>query len=526
MSELAVLSLIVDSKKQTPDPGSPYPVIAFDPESGATWNDVKKQIMQSGAQKVLLQFSNETIDIPAHNWNHIDYQFRRFHRLYDSVDIITSVSPLIFIDLFAPLPLPGLSIVSREINFDEYGWKTTRLLYFFDTHNWDQLEIMLSKNNLHIDDLFALSCLYEQTNRFEEAYAASLKALTLEESAQTNDRQRNGTPLSELPIPVTQDLPMFDPARLWLAHGLHAARCNRNEEAATAFRMSYAENPHMDPLYYWADELIRQGFSQEEAIIPIVKWLETDPDKEERYIRLLHRIGLFSAALKSLEQITTASHHQITRIYFDCLIQVGRIAEAALLFHEQDEAYKKKYPTDALLYKILLADDNLSALISPLAQYELVALQDRAVSIRLFSYAETLQGYISEPLSLAFTLFRNGYVMRSATHFLQALKNNTMVQDGYRCLGEILYYRGAYQQASEMFEYLLSQAPDNAALRTALALACLRQSEVLLKESMYIFPSSVFLREESEKVGSGIKRMEQSAAITRWKWAERTNFHG
>jgi tetratricopeptide (TPR) repeat protein len=377
-------------------------------------------------------------------------------------------------------------------------------MYFLDTHSWDYLESSLSKDNLTSAELLVQSCFYDQTNRSEEAYACSRKALALEESDPAVEKN--------------------DQAILWLAHGLHAAKCGHYEQAAIAFRMSYTENQQMDSLYYWVDELLQQGLPAEEAIQPIERWLHNDPAQEEKLILLKHRSGLDTQVLKDFEPMIALSD-QLIHIRFESLLRVGRIAEAALLLLEQSDEYRHKYPTDVLLHQVLIADDKLPAFISQLSPYELQALQERAVALRLFSLAETLQSSMEEPLSIAFILYRNGYVMRSAAFFLQALKDKTLSREGYRCLGEILYYRGAYEQASGMFEYLLEQQPENTSLRTALALACLRQSEVLLNESMYIFPSSVFLREEAEKVARGVQHMESSGAITRWKWAERANFH-
>lgn len=527
MSELAILIMIVDSEKPTVGPDGPFPVITFDSEPSTSWTEVKDLLKQTGAPNLLLLFSNETVLLPVHGWSLIDTQYRRYHRLYNTSDILASDSPLIFIDLFEVAPLPELNMASREINYGEQGWNEARQLYSFHTKNWNLLESLLDKNSIEADHLFALSCLYGLTYRYEEAYSATQQALSLE-AADGDSRTRQSV---ELPHSGSKqdalELPPSHQGRLWLAHGLHAAKTGRMEQAATAFRMSFTESGSTEPLYYWADELMSQGFTGEEAVAPIESWLESIQamNKALHLILLKHRVGLHARILNDCEPGVCSSDQLLARIRFDCLILAGRIAEAVLWFREQDQAYHSRFPLDALLCEMLLADDNLPAMASALQPYELYALQERAVTLRLFPYAEALQTYIDQPLSIAFSLYRNGYVMRSAVYFLQALKDNKLDQDGYRRLGEILYYRGAYDQSVGMFEYLLSQNPDDAGLRTVLALACLRQSEALLNESMSIFPSSLFLREEAEKVAAGISRMEQSSAITRWNWAERTHFH-
>lgn len=532
MSELAVLILIVDSEKLTVGPDGPFPVITFDSDQSTSWTEVKNLIKQAGASKLLLLFSNETVDLPPHGWNLIDTQYRRYQRLYNTADILASDSPFIFLDLFEVSPLPELNIASREINYGEQGWDEARQLYGFHTKNWALLESLFDKTSIKTNHWFALSRLYENTYRFEEAYSATQQALSLERAcgdSRTSQSVELPPPAPSLPGPEdAQEFPENHQGRLWLAHGLHAAKTGRMEQAATAFRMSYTESRSTEPLYYWADELMSQGFTGEEAVAPIESWLESIQAKNKalHLILLKHRVGLYERLLDDCEPGICSSDQLLTRIRFECLILAGRIAEAVLWFREQDQAYVSRYPIDALLCEMLLADNNLPSMASALQQYELCALQERAVTLRLFSYAEALQTYVDHPLSIAFSLYRNGYVMRSAVYFLQALTDNKLDQNGYRCLAEILYYRGAYDQSVGMFEYLLSQAPDDAGLRTVLALACLRQSEALLNESMSIFPSSLFLREEAEKVAAGIQRMEQSSAITRWNWAERRHFHG
>jgi tetratricopeptide (TPR) repeat protein len=498
--ELAILLLAVDHEQQ-PDnlQEGHYPVIVFDPVQGTDWQQVKEALRESGASRILLQFSHESLTIPPHSWNLTDCCSRRYRRLYHAEDILASASPFVCVELYETLPLPDLSIHTRPILHEDQGYDLNRLLYYFDTRQWEMAEQLLSEADPSTEQLFARSCYYGMTNRYEEAFAASLQAL----SHQNHQ----------------------DPAGLWLIHGIHAAKCGRSEEAAIAFRMSYNQGRQTGPLYYWADELMQQGKINQEIIAAIGLGVPASPEREEHLICLMLRIGAYDTALEALEQQQTSAP-RLNMLRFDALLGTGRIAEAAMLFQEQQTGWDPcRLPMDDLLCKLILADNEVARMASPLTPYQLESLQERAVSLGLHRYAEELQPFMPEPLSIAFALFRSGYVMRAAAFFLQAMQTNALDSRGLRCLGEILYYRGAYVQASGMFEYLLSQTPEDPALRTALALACLRQSEGLLDESMHIFPSSVFLREEAEKVAAGIRRMEQSKAITRWHWAQRNHFH-
>lgn len=518
MAELAVVMLAVDSEPQASNQNGPFPIICYDPDLGAGWQEVQVQLAETGVLRVLLQFSNESVEVPPHYWNHLDLRHRRYSRLYSAEEILSSISPISCIELYPGLPLPDLTIRTRPVHEEEQGWRNSRLLLYFHTKAWDRLELVLNESSTTSAELFMLSCFYARTNRFEEAYATSLKALSQDEAKHAAEKEHNREPESFL----------CDPADLWLAHALHAVSCGRHEEAVTAFKMSYAERPRMEPLYFWADELIRLGSTDEEAVAPIEQWLDHFPHHEEGLIRLLYRVGMYGKALEKLERWESTDDSFI-RLRFDCLIRVGRIAEAVLFFREQTDDYRNGHSTDRQLCELILADtntdNNIDNVLSPLTSFELTLLLERLVALRFFHYAAKLQPYLGSPLPIAHVLFQNGYVMRAAAYFLQAMKDNAINPEGMRCLGEILYYRGAYEQSASMFEYLLSQAPQDTSLRAALALACLRQSEALLNESMHIFPSSVFLREESEKVASGIKRMEQSEVITRWRWSERKNFH-
>ncbi|TBL76649.1 hypothetical protein [Paenibacillus thalictri] len=543
MSELAILLFQVDDGKlPLPEADNRVPIVLYHPDIGAGWQEVKTLLENTGAPKVLLQFSNETISVPAHHWKDTDWRRRRHVRLYDAAEMIRSESPLDLIRLTPELPLPGLRIDERSVDSSESGKETARMLYFFSTRNWEQVETLLTKDRLNANELFALSCLYDKTNRFEEAYAASLEALAVAEEqtrivrAASADAADDTAAIPFLDPNMSPDpqhaaaarpalhskplLQLVDLAKIWLAHGLHAAKCGHEQQAVTAFQMAFAKKNGTEPLYMWADELMRRGRTAEEAYTSIDKWLGVN-NNEELHIRLLHRIGLFEKALEKLDRLTTPAP-QLTCERFDCLIRTGRFPEAAAQL-QGTEPYE--FPSEKRISQLLADGCDITAAAAGLEQTQLQALQERAVTLRLFVHAETLEPLIAEPLSFAFALFRNGYVMRAATRFLQALREQRLTPEGYRCLGEILYHRGAYEQASGMLEYVLSLSPDDASLRTAAALAGLRQSEALLNESMHIFPSSVFLREEAEKVTAGIKRMEQSGAMTRWCWEERANFH-
>ena len=522
MSNLVIVVIMVDSQPFIPVLES-YPVILYGPYDHTPWQQILDQISQAGAIKVLLQFSNESITVPEHEWNFLDFEVYRYARLYPAADLLKSSSPLTFIDLYPTLPLCELQITTRPILDDNDSFEINRCLYYFQTSHFDELQRFLDgeqeKARHHLLD----SIVYSTTNRFEEAYLLSKKALS---QSSTKDNQM-----------------------LWLVHGLNAAACNHDEEAKAAFHMSYTENHRVESIYIWADHLMSKGYNSYE-IINLLKPRLVDDSYHAALIGLYYRIGANQEALDLLEAAkefdqtraqtdpdsndsssasvlseTSTFPTLFTHLHFNCLIRLGRVAEAILMIREQAKAYFQRYPADALLADLILADGKLEEKVSQLPAPILEAVQERAVQVCQFELAKQLQAWIAEPLSLAKTLYRYGYVMRSANYFIDAMPGGQLDPEGYRYLAEILYRRRAYDQSTQIFEYILSQLPDDGSIRTALALASLRKSEQLLDESMHIFPSSAFLREEAAKVAESIKRMEQSKAITGWRWSERNNFH-
>lgn len=505
MNKLAIVQLVTTPVQDGGGPRRGFPVIPYDPEKGDSWQLVKDRLAGTGAVSVLLQFSHETLTVPEHGWSHLDLHFRRYRRLYDAVTVMQSASPLLFLDHTPADPLPGLAIEAQPLPSGGPNQSLNRLIYAFQTGSWDSLKNHWDPDSRDPDHLLACSCYYLRTNRFEEAYAASRRALSLQEE---------------------DHIKPADPALLWRAHGLQAAKCGRSGEAFLAFRMSHAEKPALAPLLDWADELIRQGKIGEEITAPIEQWLGRSAASEEQMILLLYALGSHKEALERLGRLDlTALPLYFTHIRFECLVRLGHLAEAVLFLRSLNEEHREQYPVDHLVGRMLLADGNAAPVAEGLPPHELEALMERLILLRQFHLAEALKPYAGEPLLYAFLLYRNGFVMRSAAYFLEAMRDATIDSRGMRCLAEILYHRKAYEQASGIFEYLLSESPDDPALRTALALACLRQSETLLNESMYIFPSSVFLREEADKAAAGIKRMEQSGVMARWRLAEVGNFH-
>lgn len=514
MSELAVVVLAIDSLPFASGPNRDFAHVLYRPERPGAWQETIRQVRESGASRVLLQYSHETVDIPAHGWRYVDWRFKRYRRLYAAEAFAAFSSPWSCLEPLPDLlqPLPGWAADSRELGGalpDEAHW-IVRLLYAFDQEQWDAAERLIAEwpgSLPEADALFAAACLYDRTNRGEEAYAAGVRALS-------------GEPEPGKPAAC-------DPSRLWLAHGLHAIRLGKREQAAAAFCIADAERAEVEPLVCWLDDMIRAGEPEEKAIASVAEWLAGESASSFRLAQALHRAGLFERALAAADEVAAADEASLVlaRIRFDGLVFAGRLSEAMLLLMEQPDGYRSLFPSDDGLCRLMLADGDADQVAATMPREELDAAIERAMELRLFELAERLKPFAAsggEPFAAKW--FRRGYVLRSAACDLTTLREGALDREGYRRLGVALYYRGAYEEAAGMFEYVLAHAPEDASLRTALALACLRQSESLLGESMHIFPSSLFLREEADKVRAGIEALETSGALPRWRRAERRNF--
>ncbi|WP_158560232.1 hypothetical protein [Paenibacillus contaminans] len=297
--------------------------------------------------------------------------------------------------------------------------------------------------------------------------------------------------------------------------------------------MEWLDDQAAVPFASWlrrADEMLQAGESEAKAEAEMEKLTEEAPEhaRAVALIELLYRAGLFLAAFDRIESTGIADRK------FDCLIRLGRIAEAnEWLWSRKADATEEdagksevgRLETDEWLCRLLLAPEKAQSLIGRLSSSFAVKLFERAVQLDIFPIAEPLLARSTDLLPYAKSLYRNGFVMRSAPIWIALVENGKIDPEGYRSLGEILYWRGVYGEAASFFEYVWSLKPDDDKLRTQLMLANLRRSGKLLDDSMVLFPSSSFLREERRKVEEAIGRLEASEPFPRWFGFERMRFH-
>lgn len=543
-SDLAILLLPVHAPPHTAARADHIPVIICSSFSDSDWQRARREALHCGASRFLIQFSNETVTLPEHQWRHLGSIKRRYDRLRSTDEIRQAESPLSLLDLYPPFPLAGLTIHTTPLPSPTEHAGIGQMLHSFFTGQWQQLEQSLTESSSLLQ-LTALSLCYLRTNRPELAYTASGQAL----SRLGNQEDKQPDSLSSF---------------LWRLHGWNAARCGITQEADEALRNSYFLQPALPTLLDQADEWLKQGKLPEEAAELFEAWLieKTFISIRNRlmlYVRLgLHRqaLELFSherdnshqkgprlhgrddskgpelssqpseAAEESeaLLQTDDGTDPELLQLYAECLIKTGQIQEAVHFMQNRSEMFWRYNPADLLAAR-LLEGEAPNTVSYGLGADVLEALLERLIALGLLQHAEALKDRCQDPLLYGKLLFHNGYVMRAAAFLLEGMKQGSLDSPGYRCMAEILYYRGAYEQSAAIFEYLLSQSPEDAALRTALALACLRQSEKLLNESMHLFPSSAFLREEAEKTAASIAKMEQSHVMTHWRLSERGRFH-
>lgn len=462
---------------------------------------------------MLLLFSHEKLDLPPYGWSGCYSQYYRYDRLIPAARLLAAASPLAVLPLLPTTALPGVAYPThkREIHWLEQGYQAEQLLYALISKNVQQAGQLLAVFDYGEADALVRSRLLAAMNRPEPAYALSRRSLDKVEE-----------PSAASPTAST-----YEQAQLLLAHGLHAALTGHTEEAVVAFERSYHQWPGIEPLVAWADERLRLGYTDKEVIEPIAQTLALAPGSDAFLIQMLHAIGLDRDALQHLEAASLTGHPFLAQIRFECLIRTGQLDTAAAWFQAQGEAYASRYSIDRFVWEWSQApDDNTRLkLVCSLSAGHLEDGLDRLVALCLYTQAEALQPFLANPLALGHRLFEHGYVMRAATFYLAAMQKNTLDRAGYQRLAEILLLRGADEQAAEMLQFLLRETPEDPRLRSALALACLRQSRKLLEESMRLFPSSAFLREEADKTADAIKQLAERGAVTVWRLRERGNFH-
>jgi len=500
-----IILLVVRVDEHTPKSDGFYETICYDPKAGMPWDSVIEHVRHSAAKWVLLLYSNEELGL----WNSTICAYHpQYHRLFrkdyflrfSSLSDTIKNSQAIF------------KVITHEMDGAVEEWVQNRAVYYMDKGDWKNAENLLMKRMAKItnaDLYFLLSKVFYGTHRFVEAVQ------TIEKAIELHDEK--------------DDVHIAD---LLLLQGNIAATLGRLDQGGAAYRASFDRNQRVEPLLSLGELLMRQGRNDEEIAQELAAFVQDTG----LVIDTMYQLGAYNISMKLIQE------SKLDTRKFECLIMTGQIGQAIDSVRDFGEMNKDRV-LDLVLcflsenkvpsyrqFKTLETHEEGSLFIDLLSQDHLPQddqirslLIDRALELRLLNVAEKLiQG---DSLLFGKRLFQKGYVMRSANYLIEALAQQKLDHEGYRYLGEILYHQGKYSEAASFFDYLLNHSPTDAALRTALILANLRQSEQLLSEALNLFPSSTFLKEEQGKVGKNIALLEQTRAMTQWEGKEKRNYH-
>ncbi|MCF6093306.1 tetratricopeptide repeat protein [Microaerobacter geothermalis] len=525
MERIALIIVCVDNHTPKIEYQCFQDVIYYDPEKGQTWHQVQKRLNQLSVKWVLLLYSNENLIAKDYWFEDLSIYQKAYQRLYQTETFLTFSSLLDAVSFGKASPPSLLEIKRKEIEWEKEGWRKNRTIYLLEKGDWAEAETIVKNGiaeNPVADMCYLLAHLYDQTHRYHEA------AVAVEKGIEIHDDQAE-----------------ISKANLFLLQGKIAEKTGDYKKAVTAYQCSFHESEQAEGLVCWAELMEREGHKEEDILRQLDDFFEEGEYSKEHLIEVMVQIGTFSAAMKMIQETG------LTTRKYECLIMTGQIPQAIDWLQDKWELQpnllldlilcylSEKLPVPyqqlkkiemqeegPLFIQLLTASSSISPQSVSKRDRELLSLLlNRALELRLVHVAEMLHQPFEDELFLGKKLYQKGYVMRSASCFIEALEKQKLDHEGYRYLGEILYHQGKYEEAASFFDYVLSQFPSDASLRTALILSNLQQSYQLLNESLTMFPSSTFLREEKEKVRMNIERLEHTHALTQWSGMERKNYY-
>ncbi|WP_028550515.1 glycosyltransferase family 2 protein [Paenibacillus sp. UNC451MF] len=273
----------------------------------------------------------------------------------------------------------------------------------------------------------------------------------------------------------------------------------------------------------FADALYRIGAFQEcIASIPVTA-LE-DSSLRLRCTLSLIQLGRFAEAKQWLSAATSASdQEQTVQLRSICQWQLhGRLRETAL-----PDVPVQLHETLCRLDRYLLEDersdnDEEIQLLSELA-FKLIR---QAVSLQCLKAAELLSALSDEcELVYAKELYRLGRTNKAAELLIALLHEQRLDEEGMFMIGEILYDKGHYLQAAEMFEGSLSTLPDAPRTRTAASLSYLQLAADNLRRAASSSEDQQLFADDLIKIDRSIKLLNRTGWHTEWTGYQRSVRH-
>ncbi|MDI3257376.1 MAG: glycosyltransferase [Kyrpidia sp.] len=347
---------------------------------------------------------------------------------------------------------------------------------------------------------------------------------------------------------------------------LHAAaelylEMERWEEAERLARRAVAASPGWEPaLLTLAEILVARGLADSDIVIELAPFAGKPPDRR-LLVRTLAYIGADQAALDLLERNGGQPGEEEERtLRIRCLMGTGRYGEACremeVRFHQDNPGSSR--PTEEVMDFALARwaedlplphrfyshlDDRLRPVYDGLDRWMagdiraiskmanvigpgrdvVCALIERAVHLHLLPTAERLTTLPWGPfgLTLAKALYREGFVYPAADRMLDLLARRELDAEGIYLLGELLYDKGHWDRAAELFEQSLALGFPHA--RAAAAAAAIQSAREMLEEAAAQHPEPGRFAEERDALEKAVRLLNGLGWHTRWRGRGRRN---
>ncbi|KIL40215.1 hypothetical protein SD70_15510 [Gordoniibacillus kamchatkensis] len=250
--------------------------------------------------------------------------------------------------------------------------------------------------------------------------------------------------------------------------------------------------------------------------------LLSDPELRILYTKALLQCGLYAHAERMWSEYPPpAGANEAQQLILLCGIGQlerdgslrGQFLDAIPSPLRESMAELRDFATIAAKDEAAANRDTPSSSTAELAQ-ELIVL---AVQVQCWNAARTLLRL--DPgweLVYAKELYRLGRTPQAADLFLELLRQRRIDDEGVFMLGEILYDKGHYSQAAEMFESSLATSPEDARARTGAALSYFRLAAAGLKDMLSRQPDCLMLENDVKLIEQHVEMLNRTGWHTEW----------
>lgn len=340
-----------------------------------------------------------------------------------------------------------------------------------------------------------------------------------------------------------------------------AKNLGRLEESARLFNQTLQHHPTYAPALLGISEVFHELDVPWHEIAALLKEKVRPSVPSEHYLLLdtLVQLGAFEEAI-AITPISYLTDSLFLKNYCLAMIHLGHLKEADHLLQN----YIKKHPATLELEILLqwsaickwqlneslqidffascpehlitlyqtineylstghrsteLVNNSLSELTASIARQSIVLGQ-----LELVDKLSELTGQFK--LELIKMQYGHGYVFTAAEHLISLSSVNQLDDEGLFDLGEILFDKGHYLKAAEMFESILLTERTHERAKTAAAICYLHLAEASLSDALSEVPDVPSFKEDLQQIRSSIRLLNRTGWHTQWSGRQRRIFDG